>query len=303
MSPEIEIVHPPPARWGMVLNLAFANRPVSERMRLVEAIFHGVAPAARAAQLRGLFEARQGEETVGAALAVVQPGQTAAIYQPQLRTRAPDLARDALWQALDLFLAQEQVRLAQEVLPVELSHDAERTKARGYAIDVQMVYLASMADRFPEEQPQGDLAFSRFDPEESERLQQLLERTYADTLDCPELNGVRAMDDVVTGYLHSGETSARWWHIARESGRDVGCVLVTRHAGGAGELIYMGLIPEARGRGWGGLMARFAQWQARCAECTALSVAVDHRNHPAYRVYERAGFKPFDRRRVLLKVL
>jgi ribosomal protein S18 acetylase RimI-like enzyme len=87
-------------------------------------------------------------------------------------------------------------------------------------------------------------------------------------------------------------------------GRDVGVLLLADHPrAGHWELMYMGLVPEARGHGWGRHIARHAQWLARCAAVERIVLAVDAANRPALAMYERAGFAEWDRRSVFVRIL
>jgi ribosomal protein S18 acetylase RimI-like enzyme len=69
------------------------------------------------------------------------------------------------------------------------------------------------------------------------------------------------------------------------------------------ELVYMGLVPSARGNGWGREVVRHAQWLTRQAGRPRLVLAVDAANHPAVAMYTCAGFRAWGRRRVYLKAL
>ena len=76
-------------------------------------------------------------------------------------------------------------------------------------------------------------------------------------------------------------------------GVDVGCLLIADWPqNDQWELIYMGVVPEARGRGYGVAVVRQAQWLAGCAGRQRLVLAVDTANEPAMRVYAAAGFSP-----------
>jgi ribosomal protein S18 acetylase RimI-like enzyme len=65
--------------------------------------------------------------------------------------------------------------------------------------------------------------------------------------------------------------------------------------------MYMGIVPEWRGRGWGQQIARHAQWLARGANAQRILVAVDAANTPAVDVYRSTGFEIWDRRVVFLR--
>jgi mycothiol synthase len=91
--------------------------------------------------------------------------------------------------------------------------------------------------------------------------------------------------------------------MARHDGADLGCLLLADHPDQRiWELVYMGIVPEARGRGLGLALARQAQWRARQAGAERLVLAVDAANEPALRGYAAAGFITWDRRSVFLKL-
>jgi ribosomal protein S18 acetylase RimI-like enzyme len=69
------------------------------------------------------------------------------------------------------------------------------------------------------------------------------------------------------------------------------------------ELVYCGLAPDWRGRGWGLQITRRAQWAARCDSRQRLMLAVDAANRHALAIYAEAGFRAYDRRRVFGKIL
>jgi mycothiol synthase len=84
----------------------------------------------------------------------------------------------------------------------------------------------------------------------------------------------------------------------------VGCLLMTDYPEqGNCELIYMGVVPEARGHRWGVLISRHAQWVTRNAGRQRLVLAVDAANRPAIGMYSAAAFRAWDRRIVYLQTL
>jgi ribosomal protein S18 acetylase RimI-like enzyme len=299
---QIMVQHPPRERWGEAVNLALSNRPYEERVRLTEMLLRPVPGKPPGSGFDGLLEARAGDTTIGAALAVLQAGRTALVYQPQLIPSAPEESRALLYQQMLEFLGQHRVTLAQEVLPLEGAADTARARAAGFTIEIELVYLMAERRVFPHSAPSGSFAWGAFELPQATRLAEVLDRTFVGTLDCPELNGVRSTIESIAGYQASGQFDPQFWQFAQQSGSDVGCVLINRHDDQTAELVYLGLAREARGKGGARELVQQALWQARQAGCAILSVAVDARNLPALRAYERAGFERFDARRVLLRV-
>ena len=71
---------------------------------------------------------------------------------------------------------------------------------------------------------------------------------------------------------------------------------------GAWDLSYVGVVPEARGRGVGRELVRKALFEAKVAEAPGMILSVDSRNRPARYLYESLGFEPYEEREVYLAV-
>lgn len=130
------------------------------------------------------------------------------------------------------------------------------------------------------------------------RLGQVLERSYVGTLDCPELTGLRAVEDIIESHLASGVFDPGRWVLAYEDATAVGCALVSvTDDPRVAELVYMGLVPEARGRGLGRALLHNAISGLRRGLAQRIVCAADRRNTPALRLYESFGFRAFSDRR------
>jgi ribosomal protein S18 acetylase RimI-like enzyme len=80
---------------------------------------------------------------------------------------------------------------------------------------------------------------------------------------------------------------------------DVGCLLLADHpAAGHAEIVYLGLVPEVRGRAWGLELVRHAKTLSHTMGHARVLAAVDAANRPAMAVYERAEFFVWNRRAV-----
>lgn len=134
-------------------------------------------------------------------------------------------------------------------------------------------------------------------------LARALELSYEQTLDCPELCGLRAVDDVIDSHAATGRFDPGMWWIVRSGDEPVGCGLFnpvpeTRSA----ELVYLGLGPTARGHGLGRTLLMLGiSTLARVSGASELLCAVDERNAPALRLYESVGFRAFSSRRAFVR--
>ena len=118
----------------------------------------------------------------------------------------------------------------------------------------------------------------------------LVEATYVETRDVPELNGVRRIENTLAGYASScGGTPASWWCI-RCGNANIGCLLLTPMGQGTCEVTYVGLIPEWRGHGLSKWIMNFVREWTLSREFQRLTLAVDIRNVAAIRLYQSCGF-------------
>jgi ribosomal protein S18 acetylase RimI-like enzyme len=134
--------------------------------------------------------------------------------------------------------------------------------------------------------PVSLVPYANTDPADFERT---LLRAHDDSLDCPELHGVRTPDEVLAGYRDCAPDLSGWW-LARVGDESVGAVIL-----GPGELSFVGVVPERRGQGIGRALVEAAvSWHAE------LSLIVDERNAPAIALYRSLGFQTVGSRDVYL---
>lgn len=125
-----------------------------------------------------------------------------------------------------------------------------------------------------------------------EEMAALLGQTFIETLDCPSLNGLRSSLDILDGFLDGQLLTEQsgWWLLERAD-KLVGCSLINALPNGAGELVYLGLVPGARGRGFGKYLLDQAVVTSLQLACEAVLAAVDCDNWPAIRMYAQRGFQ------------
>jgi mycothiol synthase len=253
-----------------------------------------------------LFAAVAAGRLVGALWVEPQPGRAVVFSRPQLVEGQGKPTAVALLKAAAEHATLSGAVLLEALLESDASEDLERFVAAGFEHACDLLYLVCQAKVFPSAArvPAPELEFAVVKPADDARLAEIVDRTYEGTLDCPRLNHVRSSEEVLTGYQTVGSFSRERWFIVRSEAHDIGCLLLADHPQtNQWELVYMGLVPEARGRGWGVGITRHAQWLARHAGRERMVLAVDAANAPAVAMYERAGLFAWDRRSVLLRVL
>jgi ribosomal protein S18 acetylase RimI-like enzyme len=250
-----------------------------------------------------LVAARRGATLMAVAWAQILPGKTALLWPARLAFDANEAIGDRLQSRLDSQLAATGISMAQAVLSDREHSDAARLERLGYTRAADLLYLVSQLGSCEVTAAEFDVDFVQYTPADRKRLASIVERTYIDTLDVPALDGIRDMADVLDGYERTGEFSPDRWFFIRNGGEDVGCLLLNDHpAQQQWELVYMGIVPEARGNGWGRQATRFAQQLAKAAGRERLILAVDATNDPAVSAYTNTGFFEMLRRCVYLKI-
>jgi mycothiol synthase len=163
----------------------------------------------------------------------------------------------------------------------------------------RITQLVSLRRALGAEGSRAALAFAAEQPPFTEAFRAVLLATDRDTLDCPELNGARSDDELFASFAEPRAGAA--WHLARHAGEAIGVVMLAPGAlAGELELAYLGVVPTARRRGFGGELLAFARTEAARAGASSLSVSVDSRNNPALQLYHRDGFAKTGRRVVWL---
>ncbi|MCC6127123.1 MAG: GNAT family N-acetyltransferase [Pirellulales bacterium] len=287
--------------------------PPEDKPRALALIFHHLAPKDREEQIEsilftplsggncaaGLLGAYRENELVGAIFAHLQPGKTAQVWLPRLISGETTETALQLLLASNSWLAQNEVELAQMLFEQITEAEEQLLFRGGYHYLTDLLYLACLPDEFPTIRPETALEFLPYETSLRESLKNMIDATYRNSLDCPKLNDLRNMEAVLEGYRSSGVFRPELWSLVRWNSKDVGCLILADHPEFDNvELVYMGVAPWARGRGWGMQIARFAQWQTRGLDRARLVLAVDAENGPAIAMYSAVGLHAWDRRRV-----
>jgi mycothiol synthase len=228
-------------------------------------------------------------------------GNAAIIWPPP----SDDPAADALFRAAAAFADERRIGVTQMIASPSDGFAAAEMASRGFERLADLVYMFAEVDCASAQalQSSQSLQFESDAGSDPPRLAAVIEQTYLGTRDCPALDGVRSIGDVIAGYRTQGDYRPQHWYLVTEGGRDVGVLLLAEHAGAASwELIYMGVVPAARGRQFGEAIVRFASETVRRAGGERIVLAVDAENALARRMYQRSGYHEWDRRVVYARL-
>jgi mycothiol synthase len=282
----------PPGEWSDVLELALARTPPEHRparvRHCVQLLQTGVLDP------DGIWSTRRGGAIVGVQVCVPVAGASCLFWLPMGE------GADALVAAGLRWCRVKRCKLAQALVGAADLPLAEPLNRQGFRHVTQMFTLRHDLADVPV-QPAPGLRYEAYCPSLLTAFADTLERTYDGTLDCPELNGKRTIDEILAGHRGQGKFHPECWWLVSDADRPVGVILMTEMPDGlTWELMYLGLVPEARRRGHGRAMTLHALHWLREQPATHLTLSVDGRNLPARRLYQTLGFIETDCQEVLL---
>lgn len=252
----------------------------------------------------GLLGAWDGTELVAAGWAVPLPGAVSLLWPPLPQTHrldqpssAPVLDLTPLWHALRQAAQSQGSKLVQVLLPANDNGAGLILQSQGYAYMTLMRYLRRDLSRVPRAQS-SSLEWV----EASGCLAEFgatLVHTYEGSLDCPELEGLRSQEEVLSGYAGEHQAAVPHWWLLRMAGKPAGVIMANSDRQvPLWELSYLGLVPGSRGQGLGRMAMVQLLERIQTAGGLLLTTAVDSRNSPACGLYARLGMETFDERQV-----
>ncbi len=256
--------------------------------------------------LSGLWIACQDREILGTMLSLELPGGTAAVWPPRIAlSRGGDRLGGVLVRTVLERLRARGFRIAQALLdPADADTQERYLVGAGFARITELAYLTRRIGKSPPSEAftAEELEWVSLEDGSEVEFGEVLEQTYIDTLDMPELGGTRTFQVVLSAHEGRGRLMrSQWWlGRSRRMRERAGLVFLScSDDPDTWELTYLGLTPAARGRGLGRVFLSHAVEQAR-RNVGWLRLAVDLRNTPACRLYNHGGFWEYERRRVYL---
>jgi len=310
----LQILPCPPEDRKPALEVLYQHLPGSLRACMIDELLHdgqgGVV------DLSGLWIARRRRwglhaDAPGRIVATLMTqgfgGRAAALWAPEVRTtwRRAEIAARLIQEALEDYKARG-FAIAQAVLDATASGRNAADLTRGGMPRVTDLVFLRRDTAAPLALPPTDRRFvwQGLDEVDADAFRTTLQATYEGSLDMPELERARSMDDTLEGHRGAGRFAAERWRLGGVPGRpDEAAVLLLAAAPDrdAWEVVYLGLTPAARGRGLGAQALAHALDLAR-PHAGSLELAVDVRNRPAVKLYGKTGFTPVERRAVHLAV-
>lgn len=245
-------------------------------------------------------------------LLIDSPGRTSSVFLPPLDSFSvgPDpnatVAAPGPHQELFVRMLQEsvswarqrQIQFIQAVVDAGAAAEGAIFQAAGFEYLTCLLYMQSDLSRsIAACRDTPTVQWVAYDEQTHPDFMRVLADTYQQSRDCPALTGRRQLEDVLASHRGTGQFDPRLWLLARRGDEMLGLILLAPiPERGSMEIVYMGLLPSARGRGFGSALVRQAVEQARQRAILRLTVTVDIANEPAIQLYRRFGFLEETRR-------
>ncbi len=233
-----------------------------------------------------------------AALTIRNVGATAMIFcSPLSRSGEEAGALVQLLAELSQASLDSGARFVQGLLPLDWEREAALFVRAGYSHLAELAYMQAATAGVAMETCPVVRWHTVLDIGERV-LATVIADTYEGSCDCPGLLGLRNMDEVIASHKASGLYHPQSWFVAEYLGESVGCVLVNDATMQfeAGDIVYLGVRPRWRRRGFGRILLRHAMADAANRALRRLLLAADAANVPAMALYHKEGFREVDRR-------
>ena len=292
-----------PDEQAEALHLLFRDLPPEDRDRRVASALELL----RTTELdpAGLLVEHSPAGLAGVIVCLPVPGASALFWPPRSVADTETTAREdrLIRQGLH-WVRSRGAKLSQSLLTVDEVRLAAPLLRNGFRYVTRLWYLATEL-----EVPVSQLAtpsrldYQAFDPANPDEFQQALLSTYEGTRDCPEISGIRTIEEVILGHQAQGNFNPSLWWLVRAEGRAAGVLMVTVVPDrGDWDVSYIGVVPEARRHRFGKEMMLKAIFEAKAAGAKRVTLSVDGRNLPALQLYRSLNFAPYDVREVYLAI-
>ena len=236
--------------------------------------------------------------------ALLLPGRTGLLLVPDVAPRGAAGPHVALIAHALAQPALRQLHYVQALIEPDATGRAALLSAAGFRRLTTLDYLHRRVTYPWCDSPRAaDLTWSAYSAPARGDFAAAILASYVDSADCPELTGLRPIDDVLAAHQSSGQFTPELWQLARLGGAPAGCVLLAPLPGTRlVDLVYMGVAPAFRRRGVGRLLLQRALELCRARQAAGLTVVVDHRNTAARRLYEGFALQCMVQREAYLSV-
>ena len=282
--------------FDAALSMALTDVGPQERQLRIETVRR--QPAAP-----GLFTVIRNGNLIGAVYSELRPDKTLLLWPPGTLEGAMEEGtevRTALYRRIDRYAKETG---AGPILAFVEERPRMELEQAGFEYVSDILTLVANEISFPMETDSGRLLFVAGSSDAVfEEMAPLFERTFEKTNDFPKLVGIAPAAEVLRSYQSGGGYRPELWFFAQVGKENVGCLILADHSEfGQLELLYLGILPEHRGRKYAYPLVQHVQQTARRLGRRMVTVAVDSQNQAAIRVYTRCGFTLWSKKSLFFK--
>ncbi len=239
-----------------------------------------------------------------ATLWVINQGRTASILTSIPTTDQAIADLQALLAKTLSTLREKPLALAQIVLPKPApSKQVQAILSSGFKDLAELQYMElNISPLIPTNVTQHEVEFQTMESFDDHALGYVLEQTYIDSLDCPNLHGIRQVQDVIEGHRGSDPCRPELWFIGMIDD-EPSCVLLLNQKDDAVELAYVGVVPSHRNRGIADCCMSKSIELAQHHDFKRITLVVDDANSSAMNLYTKWDFHPTQSRRAFMAQL
>ena len=236
------------------------------------------------------------DRLTAACLAVEAPGHSGMVFVtdpgPVPRLSVDEEASVSALMALKAAAWERSLAILEVLVAPDAVGLSQVLDRSGFTYLTRLLYLQRRMDiALPRLPMGGGLELVTYEGGDTALFISALKASYAQSLDCPELVGLRRLEDVLDGHRAAGDHDPRLWWVALRDGKPAGVLLLSRlPARTTIEVVYVGVAQLSRGQDVGNALMGLALRTCVLEGVTTLALAVDCANTPARRMYERWGF-------------
>jgi ribosomal protein S18 acetylase RimI-like enzyme len=248
--------------------------------------------AQRAINLGDIWISEIDGNVIWATLPIVSPGRTVLFFGTSTALLGVDLSpMDQGLETICGHYSKQDMQLAQVLV-----EPADTMTIQGYLRHrfermADLIYLQKTVRRAAKPAPlPGEFQMLNYSHQTHALFGQAVLASYHQSLDCPALNGLRSIDDILAGHKGAGPFDPQDWFVLLRNQEPIASLLLSKtHQMDGMELVYLGLSPQSRGLGLGNYLMQVAEAQVYKHKLHKLTLAVDSLNQPALKLYYRHG--------------
>jgi GNAT superfamily N-acetyltransferase len=299
----VEISNPNAGELEETLRFAFGHLPENELTIRTNSILEQYHSGML--RLEGIFQAKIHGQRIGVLFSQLRIDQTVLLWVPVMRDGfSIGLFFEPLQQFCCKNKAMAVLALVDHGQPID---ETTLISAGKFELLSDLIYLVfSVATKSEETEIPSELQFlpmSHFADDMFDQMAELVQATYRNTRDFPQLMQIAPVRQVLYTYQAGQIFLPELWFFVRKANRNIGVLLMTDQPEEQIELTYMGLIEEVRGLGFSKEIVRYAKRIAGLRKRLFLLTSVDEQNAPALKTYLSQGFAAWDRKSVYAKFL